>query len=157
MSLNSSGLRSVDVPEQWILGGTRAVDDQNRQHDGCGGCEQPRGRGRGAEHAASRSITPQLAAGCANPSPTKDNVASAVMNAGTRTVACTARNPRVAGSRWRETTRQNPAPSARAASAYSDWLSMTMIPRTPRAAVGHPTSERTATRAPKTCHGGRTI
>ena len=44
-----------------------------------------------------------------------------------------------------------PAPSARAASAYSACRSTTRIPRTPRATVGHPTSDSTTTSATKTC------
>ena len=69
--------------------------------------------------AASCSITPQLGVGSANPKPTKDSVASARMNAGISSVACTARNPLAAGSRCRSRIRHDPAPIAPAASAYS--------------------------------------
>jgi len=49
--------------------------------------------------AAAWSIAPQLGAGGLNPSPANDNVASAMMNAGTSSVAWIPRNPRVAGRR----------------------------------------------------------
>ena len=43
--------------------------------------------------AASCKMTPQLTEGSGNPRPTKDNVASASTKAGSRSVACVARNP----------------------------------------------------------------
>jgi len=80
----------------------------------------------------------------------------ACMNAGTSTVAWTARNPRAAGSRCRTTRRHDPAPSARAASAYSARPSTTTIARTPRATGGHPTRPSTATSDTNTWAGDKT-
>src|SRR5207237_721411 len=94
---------------------------------------------------ASCSIVPQLATGSGKPRPTYDSVASATMNAGTRSVICTATKPRVAGSRCRSSRRVAVAPSASAASAYSSRRSVRTMDRTPCAE--HQPAEHVASEA----------
>src|SRR5262249_37637581 len=85
---------------------------------------------------ASCSIVPQLGIGSENPRPMNDSVASATTNAGTSIVSSTPTKPPAAGRRCRPRSRAGPAPSARAATAYSRRLSARTIARTPRATNG---------------------
>ena len=88
---------------------------------------------------ASRNIPPQLGVGSLKPSPTNDSVASASTNAGTSSVVWTAhgtRGRRAAGDG--AVTAYRLAPSARAASAYSQTRSAATTARTPRAGNAQP-------------------
>src|SRR5687767_11818339 len=105
---------------------------------------------------AWKSIAPQLAEGSENPSPTNDKVASARINAGTRSDAWTESAPREAGKRWCSRMRDPLAPAARADSAYSRFFSIATTARTVLAANGHPTIPRITVVAQKAADVVRT-
>jgi len=117
----------------------RKMDRKHDQHDGkAGAAATESGHVSDVALVRSRSIVPN--SGPDRRSRTHERQRGfARMKAGRSRVACTVRKPFDAGSSADEQAAW-PAPSERAATAYSRSRSVATIARTPRAAYGHPTA-----------------